>query len=196
MVAADIPASALLDALWRAFDYPWQGMGETERALGALGVYERGVNARQIDGVLEAGGRFDDDDAARLEYTRLFIGSFKMEAPPYASYYLDGELQVGGPTTAEVRRIFEQFGLEIGPQEHAPADHLRYLLAFLAQLARRFEETGDEAFAESFADFRDAYVLSWMPPFQRKIEEHARYRYYPMLVSLIVTVLGGETDDE
>ena len=128
----------------------------------------------------------------QLAYTRLFIGSFHMEAPPYASYYLDPGRLVNGKTTVEVQAVYRQFGLRLAPREFEPPDHLRFLLAFLALLARRFEETGDAAFSEAYVDFRDLYVTSWMAPFRELVERSAEEPYFPALVALVVDVLGED----
>lgn len=184
-----VASAALLDALSRAFSYPWAGIEPTTAALESLGAAESRGFADAVADVVATSRTFEDATAAQLAYTRLFIGSFKMEAPPYASYYLDGEHQVDGESAAEVRGVYAQFGIQVSKDEKAPADHLRYLLAFLALMARRYEETGEEAFAEAYADFRDEYVLSWTGAFQKLVEAYAEHDYYKKLVALIIAVL-------
>ena len=163
----------MLAALARAFSYPWDGIAATlsPAVEGRLG---------------ELAAQFPDRTAEQLAYTRLFIGSFKMEAPPYASYYLEEDHTLNGQAAVEVAAVYAQFGLELDSKEFAPADHLRYLLSFLALLAQRYEETGEEAFAEAYADFRDEYVLSWIDQFQTLVDKYAEDAYYPALVALIV----------
>ena len=187
--AAHICASCLLDALSKAFVYPWNGIDETTEALRALSKEQRGAYDEQIDAVLDSIDQFEDLTAAQLAYTRLFIGSFRMEAPPYGSYYLDADHMLYGQMEVEVRSVFEQFGIQLGPDEKVPADHLRYLLAFLSLLARRYEETGEEAFAEAFVDFRAEYVLCWIGSFKELVHKYAEQPYYRLLVDLIVDVL-------
>ena len=188
-----VASSNMLAALMHAFSYPWNGLDETLEPLRAL---ECGAGGQAPDGscaaVLEAAGRFADRTAEQLAYTRLFIGSFKMEAPPYASYYLEKDHTLNGQAAVEVAAVYAQFGLELDSKEFAPADHLRYLLAFLALLAQRWEETGEEAFAQAYADFRDEYVLSWIDQFKQLVDRYAEDAYYPALVELIVDVLKGE----
>lgn len=181
-----ITSSSLLSALSHAFSYPWNGLEETVRDLRAL---PDGPWSDRIAAVLETGSRFPDRTAEQLAYTRLFIGSFKMEAPPYASYYLGEDGTLNGWAAAEVASVYAQFGLVLDSGEKAPADHLRYLLAFLALLSSRWEEMGEEAFAEAYADFRDVYLLSWIDQFQERVELYAEDLYYPALVALIVDAL-------
>ena len=96
---------------------------------------------------------------------------------------------LNGRVAAEVAAVYAQFGLELGADEKAPPDHVRYLLAFLALIARRFEETGEPAFAEAYADFRDEFVLSWLDRFKALVDRFAEDLYYPLLVSLIADAL-------
>lgn len=183
-----IPSSSLLAALSQAFSYPWNGLDETLAGLRALDEGACGEHAEGLRRVLEASSCFADRTAEQLAYTRLFIGSFKMEAPPYASYYLEENHTINGQAAVEVAAIYAQFGIELDPKEKAPADHLRYLLAFLSLLAKRFEETGEEVFAEAYRDFREDYVLTWIGAFRTRVDEYAEAPYYPALVGLIVDV--------
>ena len=175
----------MLAALSHAFAYPWNGIA------GTLSTGESVPLAPLAELEKLAAGEFADRTAEQLAYTRLFIGSFKMEAPPYASYYLEEDHTLNGRAAVEAAAVYAQFGLELDSKEFAPADHLRYLLAFLALLAQRYEETGEEAFAEAYADFRDEYVLSWIDQFQELVDKYAEDAYYPALVALIVDVLKG-----
>lgn len=184
-----VPASRLLEALAKAFSYPWNGIGETTEALRALEAGDMGEFAERVAQVLAASEQFEDRTAEQLAYTRLFIGSFKMEAPPYASYYLEEDHTINGQAAVEVAEVYHEFGIELDAKEFAPADHLRYLLSFLYLIAARFEETGEEAFAEVFADFRDEYLLTWIDQFQALVDKYAEAPYYPALVALIVDVL-------
>jgi len=188
-----VPPAALVSALSQAFAYPWNGLGETTVALRAFReTLSEGLLLERVTDVLAKSETFDDRTAEQLAYTRLFIGSFKMEAPPYASYYLEETHTMNGRAAAEVEAVYAQFGLELDPKEIAPADHLRYLLAFLALMAARYEETGELAFAEAYADFRDEYVLTWIEECATLVDRYAEHPYYPALMALIVDVLKNE----
>ena len=187
-----IPPSRLLQALADAFSYPWNGIEETTAGLRALGGADAGDYAQGVQDVLSASRCFEDRTAEQLAYTRLFIGSFKMEAPPYASYYLEEDHTINGEAAVEVADVYRQFGIELEAREFAPADHLRYLLSFLYLMAARYEETGEEAFAEAYADFRDDYLLTWIDECKERVDRYAEAPYYPALVGLIVSVLKDE----
>ena len=184
-----VPDASLLSALSQAFTYPVNGLAETTAALEALDLDAFPAYAGLISEALEAGKQFESQTQEQLAYTRLFIGSMRMEAPPYPSYYLEEEHTIYGQAAVEVKEIYAEFGLELDPKEIAPPDHLRYLLAFLALLAGRFQETGENAFAEVYADFRDEYLLTWIDQCQRLVNLNAEEPYYPALMALIVAVL-------
>lgn len=192
-LAADVPPSALLFGAAQAFSYPEAGISQT---LSGLRRVREGEGDKipfalreALDEVFAGASGFKGGTEEKLAYTRLFIGSFKMEAPPYASFYLEEGGRLGGAVAAEVRAVYSQFGLQLRDDEVAPADHLRYLLSFLGLLAARIEETGEEAFAHACADFRDLYLLSWFGPFQERVRMSAEQPYYPALVSFIGKLL-------
>lgn len=56
-------------------------------------------------------------------------------------------------------------------------------------MARRWEETGAEAFVEAYGDFRDAYVRPWVRSFQELVDAYAEDEYYKRLVALTVKVM-------
>lgn len=189
-----IPASSLLEALSQAFAYPASGLAETTAGLRALDADTVGAYGSLLDEALALADDFPTQTDEQLAYTRLFIGSMRMEAPPYASYYLEQDHTLYGQAAIEVEAIYNEFGIQLDSKEIAPPDHLRYLLAFLSLLARRYEETGETAFAEAYADFKDAYLLTWIDDCKALVDRCAEEpRYYPALMALIVAVLkdGG-----
>ena len=127
--------------------------------------------------------------AFQLDYTRLFIGSLKMYAPPYASYYIDGDSLLYGPTAAEIENLYAQFGLEIKKDEHDMPDHIRFLLAFLAVLAQGYEKGGERDFALAYADFKSEYFSSWVGDFKQKICESTEYSYFKVLIDFTIKMV-------
>ena len=56
-------------------------------------------------------------------------------------------------------------------------------------MARRWEETGAEAFAEAYGNFRDAYVRPWVRSFEELVDAHADDEFYRKLAALTVKVM-------
>ena len=123
-------------------------------------------------------------DLVQLDYTRLFIGSFKMYAPPYASFYTDGADQIFGPTAVAVEELYAQFGLQIKDDEHDMPDHIRYLLTFMALLAKAFEQTGSKDAACAYEDFAAEFITPWIDRFAENVHTYTEYPFYPQLVDL------------
>lgn len=188
----DSTLSKLLSACAGAFSYPDQGIAATLEPLALAcndGWHIPPKIESDVKAVLDASHHFSDGTAEKLAYTRLFTGSLRMEAPPYASYYMTDDRTLNGRVAVEVGAVYNQFGLQLESREIAPADHLRYMLSFLSLLAARYEETGEEAFVDAFRDFRDAYIAPWFGQFQELVDKNAEEPYYPALVKLIGDVL-------
>ena len=184
-----VAPAALLEWLSRLWDYPERGDSVSAelarmRQDAALTRYEDA-----LCGLEDAFCAYEKSTEtvvgahlSQLDYTRLFIGSFKMYAPPYASYYLDGADQIFGPTAVAVEDLYAQFGLEIKSDEHDMPDHIRYLLVFMSLLARAFEQTGSRDMALAYEDFKQEFLDSWSAEFSEKVHTYTEYAFYPALV--------------
>lgn len=113
----------------------------------------------------------------RTDYTALFIGAFEMLAPPYASYYLDGAFQLGGPTTVAVERCYRQCGMVLAGEPRRPGDHLATMLEFVSALLER-GSNGDEDAAGQAASFCRAYLNGWVREFARLTSSRAKTEFY------------------
>ena len=49
----------------------------------------------------------------KVEFARLFIGPYRLAAPPYGSIYLDEERKIMGDSTIDVRRRYIESGLSL-----------------------------------------------------------------------------------
>lgn len=188
--ARAVPPAALLTGLSGLWTYPVQGVEPVEELLDALAKDE--AVAAYRDDFAELRSLLDEyrtpreeivgATALQLNYTRLFIGSFKMYAPPYASYYMDGEHQIYGPTAVAVDEVYAQFGIEINESEHDMPDHIRFLLAFMALLADGYEKTGAKDLALAYEDFVAEFLDPWMGEFSENIHKYADYGFYKKLI--------------
>lgn len=193
----EVAPSALLDGLSCLWRYPWKGLDFLESILDELVEDELLARyAERLGGLrgdlrafVESTETIVGADALQLEYTRMFIGSFKMYAPPYASYYMDGEGQVYGPTAVAVEDLYAQFGLEIKKDEHDMPDHIRFLLAFMATLAKAYETMGNEEFAYAYLDFKEEFLDPWTGEMAANLEKYAAYPFYKNLAAFTLEVI-------
>ena len=76
-------------------------------------------------------------DAAKDEYTRVFIGPAALPASPYeAPYTGHHEMAVFQENTIKVRRLYKEHGLQAKRLQRVPDDHVSLLCAFQALQAR------------------------------------------------------------
>ena len=78
--------------------------------------------------------------------------------------------------------LYALFGLEIKSDEHDMPDHIRYLLVFMAILARAFERTGSRDMALAYEDFKQEFLDSWGAAFSERVHTYTEYAFYPALV--------------
>ena len=185
-----VAPSVLLERLARLWDYPedaeslstqlarMKQASELQEYAAAISELERALGAYEESTETVVGAHL-----SQLDYTRLFIGSFKMYAPPYASYYVDGADQVFGPTAVAVEDLYAQFGLEIKAEEHDMPDHIRYLLMFMSLLARAYEQTGSRDMALAYEDFKQDFLDNWSSQFSERVHTYTEYAFYPALIS-------------
>lgn len=124
-----------------------------------------------------------------VDFSRLFVGPFKLLAPPYGSIYLEHSQTIMGDSTIDVRERYRQEGLKIDLKE-AP-DHIAIELEFMYFLGfQEIEAIGnsDTKKAKSYlrkqADFLDIHLCKWVPQFTDKIEQGAQTEFYKNLAKI------------
>ena len=75
-------------------------------------------------------------DAARDEYTRLFVGPAALPAPVWESPYRTKELTLFQENTLSVRAAYRAHGLEPKRVQRVPDDHVALVCGFMARRAR------------------------------------------------------------
>jgi TorA maturation chaperone TorD len=117
-------------------------------------------------------------DTLQVEYTRLFINAVPhMIAPPYGSFYLDGDHTLQGKSTRRTRDYYRQYGYDIADTSE-PADHIRFELEFLAALIRENELEAEEQFLKTI--FRP-----WFSSFYKRVLDDKGHPYFLVSLKLI-----------
>lgn len=135
-------------------------------------------------------------DELLKEYSRLFIGPFQLDAPPFGSVYLESGGRLMGASTAEVSDLYRQCGLDLSPDFKNPPDHVAAELEFLAYLYYR-ENNGQEAketdfFREQRERFLLCHIGAWFPDLDENIKEHSQLDFYCELSQLTRQLLQEE----
>jgi TorA maturation chaperone TorD len=134
---------------------------------------------------LQAGGNME---ALRVDFSKLFVGPYKLFAAPYGSVYLDSERKVMGDSTLDVKSRYREAGLDTASRFKDAPDHIAAELEFMYYLI--FKEV--EAFAKANIEtaigfihqqksFLEAHLMAWVPEFAANIIEHAETGFYQNL---------------
>ena len=180
------------------FDRPgpelWQNLRELPELLQQLSP-EIASAARS----LHQEGENQDTQELLKEYSRLFLGPFQLEAPPFGSVYLESEGRMMGESTAEAQRIYRESGLEMAPDFESPPDHVVAELEFFAFLGFKELESVQERDREFFRGKREQFLQShigaWFPSFADKVEENTQMAFYRDLSRLARRLLEVERSE-
>lgn len=124
----------------------------------------------------------------KIDFAALFVGPYKLLAPPYGSVYLeDGKLI--GDSTVDVSNCYQREKLDIVTMD-AP-DHIAIELEFMYCLVtRQIEATRDENLQElqscqsKQASFLQLHLGRWISVFADNVKNNAKTEFYRNLAQL------------
>jgi len=123
-----------------------------------------------------------------IDFTRLFVGPFKLLAPPYGSVYLE-DSRIMGESTVNVRNWYEKEGLDVVIND-AP-DHIAMELEFMYYLAvKQIQATRQEnlqdmqLYAEKQKSFLRSHLAGWIAEFAENVQKNAQTEFYKNLARL------------
>lgn len=193
---AEVRAS-LYSALALGFSAPDEGT--LKEVSGRLPEVLREASSLFVMSVLEdmiknfeASINASDRTSLKAEYHRLFVGPYKLPAPPYASVYLETEPTVMGPSTLEVLRMYEEAGFRLSPSFKDLPDHIAAELEFMALLCEEERESWQKAdFAVATKllsreeNFLGEHPVRWTAGFSSKILSSTDFPFYRALAFLL-----------
>jgi TorA maturation chaperone TorD len=153
---------------------------------------------RSLSGLKEAIDKIDLNSEQELEdllweFTRLFIGPYKLPCPPWESVYISGRRLMMQEAYDEVQDFYQDVGLEIRNPE-INADHIGAELNFLAVLYGKMN--GDPEKRLYYMDiakrFLDEHLMSWIPQFTLDMEEAADFALYKTLAQVTREFIGAK----
>jgi TorA maturation chaperone TorD len=137
-------------------------------------------------------------ESLKIDYTRLFVGPFKLLAPPYGSVYLEDN-RVMGASTLDVRSCYESEGMDIVIKE-AP-DHIAVELEFMYYLAVKQIEAIKEDNLQNIRSNQDkqyyflaTHLAMWVSELTENIEKNAQTEFYRKLASLTAIFVQKDLD--
>jgi TorA maturation chaperone TorD len=140
--------------------------------------------------------RVDDFADLSLDFSRLFLGPYKVHAPPYGSIYLDGERQIMGNSTLELRNKYREAGVDISADFRNPPDHIAAELEFMYFLIfKEVDAIGNSdieatlSLIEEQRAFLREHLGAWVFDFTDIIEENAETDFYRNLARATKTFI-------
>jgi len=145
---------------------------------------------------LQAAVIADDLETLRVEHARLFVGPFKLFAPPYGSvYFEDGRCM--GESTVDVKALYRAEGLSVVLKE--PPDHICTELEFMHVLVTNgmtaLQSESPDAVAASLRKqrhFLATHLGAWVPEFVSRVREHAKTHFYQDLAAATEEFVGTD----
>lgn len=124
----------------------------------------------------------------KIDYAALFVGPYKLLAPPYGSVYLEDGRMIG-ESTVDVRNCYENEGLNITIKD-AP-DHIAAELEFMYYLVVKQIEAAQEAnlrilqsYEQKQCSFLRTHLARWTPRFTENVRRNAQTSFYRDLAEL------------
>lgn len=131
-------------------------------------------------------------DKLKTEYTKLFVGPFKLVAPPWESVYRSKEGLLFQESTLAVREFYKKFNMLPEGYPRVADDSLALELDFLAKLSGRTltalqEDKLDwvKYYLNGQNVFLKNHPLVWVPKFLEKMAQAPSDYLYPQM-SLVV----------
>ncbi len=127
----------------------------------------------------------------QVEYTRLFIGPYKMLAPPYESVYHNGDGTLMGNSTLEVMSLFREAGYSLADDYHDAPDHIatelefmHILVAGISEFVQKNDTVAAEQYMRILISFLTDHLANWIPGLTRQVETVTGSEFYRSLARI------------
>lgn len=126
-----------------------------------------------------------DLEQLKVDFSKLFVGPYKLLAAPYGSVYLDDERKVMGDSTLDVKSRYREAGLDTAANYKDAPDHITAELEFMHYLIFKEIESFASSDIETAIDFiqkqksfLEDHLMAWVPEFAKSIIESAVNPFY------------------
>ena len=140
-------------------------------------------------GIKEIASSSDKLELLEVDFSHLFVGPFKLLAPPYGSLYLENTSTVMGNSTIDAKKRYSEEGLEINLKE--VPDHIAIELEFMYFLISKELERAESGETQESSDYRGKeelflrdHLARWVGAFADNIIENAETPFYKKLAYL------------
>lgn len=137
-----------------------------------------------------------------VDFSKLFVGPYKLLAAPYGSVYQDGERKIMGDSTLDVKNRYRQAELDTAKDFKDPPDHITAELEFMHYLIFKEIEafcSADTqtavAFIQKQKSFLEDHLTAWVPEFAANVIENAETLFYQNLAKATETFVQENYTD-
>lgn len=127
-------------------------------------------------------------DAAKDEYTRLFIGPAALPGWPWEAPYVSGDAAAFQERTLAVRAAYARHGWQPKRLMRVPDDHVALMCDFMARLSEEALAAFHAGSADSFArrmaeqgEFARDHLANWTPEWAKRLRASRTAALYPQL---------------
>jgi len=139
-----------------------------------------------------------------VDYSALFVGPFKLLAPPYGSVYLENDKRLMGDSTIDAVLTYRKAGVELdADQQKDMPDNIAVELEFmyfliLKELDCRAESKPEEAakYAVIRRDFLKRHLGAWAFKFADAVKTGAKNQFYKNLALCTEAFLRREMEQD
>ncbi len=125
-----------------------------------------------------------DLDQLQIDHTALFINGYPAtKAHPFAGWYT-GDAVIMGNSDNKMRQFYAGCGIECDQRE-IQADHIMVELEFMALMAEKYEESGEDFFCRAMGEMLHQHMEPWVGQFSRNIRENAQTEFYSILAAVL-----------
>jgi TorA maturation chaperone TorD len=137
-------------------------------------------------------------ESLKIDYAQLFVGPFKLLAPPYGSFYLE-DSRIMGDSTIDVRNWYKKEGLDVVIKD--TPDHIAMELEFMYYLvAKQTQATNEEnlqgiqIYKQKQKSFLSSHLARWVPEFTANVQQNAQTEFYKKLAQLTEIFVQKDLD--
>ena len=123
-------------------------------------------------------------------YVRLFVSTKGgIPAPLYQSCYEYENAPLMGLPAIKMKNRLDAIGLSLGEDINEPPDHLSIQLEYLYFLLKKGMDEENRSLISEAGSFASEAMLPWTNEFWERLSVETKYRFYPLISSLLVSIL-------
>lgn len=173
------------------FKYPEKDFEDLLDVLIQEIVFYQNTSIGKINNNLECLKKWDLKELQK-EYSKLFIGPYKVEAPLYSSVYLDEQGLVMGNSTQEAIKFYVEADLNPNSKNLQLPDSLSTELEFMYFLLFNFTIKKEEKFLILSNSFFSEHLSQWIFLFLERIVKSTQSDFYFGLAEILKEFIDNE----